>query len=39
MLVDEGLVSQQDLMLFRYAETAQETWDIIVANHRAAPPA
>jgi uncharacterized protein (TIGR00730 family) len=39
MLVDEGLISQQDLTLFRYAETAQEAWDIIAANHRAAPPA
>ena len=39
MLVDEGLISQQDRKLFRYAETAQETWDIIAANHRAAPPA
>jgi uncharacterized protein (TIGR00730 family) len=38
MLVDEGLISQQDLTLFRYAETAQEAWDIIAANHRAAPP-
>jgi uncharacterized protein (TIGR00730 family) len=39
MLVEEGLISPQDLCLFRYAETAQEAWDIILANHRAIPPA
>lgn len=39
MLVEEGLISPQDLHLFRYAETAQEAWDIILANHRAIPPA
>ena len=39
MLVDEGLISRQDLQLFLYAETAQEAWDIIQAQHRATPPA
>jgi hypothetical protein len=39
MLMEEGLISPQDLHLFRYAETAREAWDIISANHRATPPA
>lgn len=39
MLVDDGLISPQDLQLFHYAETAQEAWDIISASHGAAPPA
>jgi len=29
LLVDDGLISQQDLCLFHYAETAQEAWDLI----------
>lgn len=29
MLVDQGLISLEDLQLFKYAETAQEAWDII----------
>jgi uncharacterized protein (TIGR00730 family) len=29
MLVEEGVISQEDLELFRYAETAQEAWTII----------
>lgn len=33
LLVESGLISHQDLELFHYAETAQETWDIITANH------
>ncbi len=36
MLVEEGLIGPDDAKLFRYAETAQEAWDIIAANHR--PP-
>jgi uncharacterized protein (TIGR00730 family) len=28
-LVDNGLISQSELCLFRYAETAQEAWDLI----------
>jgi hypothetical protein len=39
MLVEEGLISPGDAKIFRYAETAQEAWDIISANHRPAPPA
>jgi hypothetical protein len=37
MLVDEGLISPQDVQLFRYAETAQEAWDIISARHPPTP--
>lgn len=32
-LVDSGLISEEDLQLFHYAETAQEAWDLIAANH------
>ncbi len=39
MLVDEGLISPQDLQLFHYAETAQEAWDIIAAHHPPTPRA
>ncbi len=28
-LVDNGLISSEDLRLFHYAETAQEAWDLI----------
>lgn len=34
MLVEDGLISREDLRLFHYAETGQEAWDIIVKNHR-----
>ncbi len=34
MLVEEGLVSPEDLTLFHYAETAREAWDLIAARHR-----
>ena len=37
MLVEEGLISQQDRQLFHYAETAQEAWDVIATNHHARP--
>jgi uncharacterized protein (TIGR00730 family) len=37
MLVDEGLISPEDLALFRYAETAQETWEIIAAARQVPP--
>jgi hypothetical protein len=39
MLVDDGLISPDDLRLFRYAETAQEAWDIIAATHPPSTPA
>jgi uncharacterized protein (TIGR00730 family) len=29
LLVECGLIAQQDLQLFHYAETAQEIWDLI----------
>lgn len=32
-LVDAGLISPEDLRLFHYAESAQEAWDIIMAQH------
>lgn len=35
-LVDCGLIAQQDLQLFHYAETAQEAWDLI-ARHNGVP--
>jgi hypothetical protein len=37
-LVENGLISQMDLQLFHYAETAQETWDLI-SRHNGVPPA
>jgi uncharacterized protein (TIGR00730 family) len=33
LLVDCGLISQHDLQLFHYAETAQEAWDLIVRHN------
>jgi uncharacterized protein (TIGR00730 family) len=33
LLVESGLICQEDLNLFHYAETAQEAWNIIWANH------
>jgi len=35
-LVENGLIKQEDLRLFRYAETAQEAWDLI-ARHNGVP--
>lgn len=32
-LVDSGLISPEDLKLFHFAETAQETWSFIMRNH------
>ncbi len=39
MLVEEGLIGPEDLHLFRYAESAQEAWDIIATNHLGHRPA
>lgn len=39
MLIEEGLIGPRDTQLFQYAETAQEAWDIIVANHGPSQPA
>ncbi|HRI39434.1 MAG TPA: TIGR00730 family Rossman fold protein [Nitrospira sp.] len=36
LLVEYGLISQTDLDLFHYAETAQEAWDLI-ARHNGVP--
>jgi uncharacterized protein (TIGR00730 family) len=35
-LVENGLIAQKDLQLFRYAETAQEAWDLI-SRHNGVP--
>lgn len=32
-LVENGFIAQQDLQLFRYAETAQEAWDLIARHN------
>ncbi len=37
-LVEAGLIGDEDLQLFHYAETAQEAWDLISKNHGVAPP-
>jgi len=37
-LVEAGLIGEEDLKLFHYAETAQEAWDLIAKNHGVAPP-
>ncbi len=37
MLVEDGLISPQDLNLFHYAETAAETWQLISTNHGVRP--
>ncbi|HKO31628.1 MAG TPA: TIGR00730 family Rossman fold protein [Nitrospiraceae bacterium] len=36
LLIENGLITQQDLQLFYYAETAQEAWDLI-ARHNGVP--
>lgn len=33
-LVEEGVIADEDRLLFHYAETAQEAWEIIAAFHR-----
>ena len=37
MLIEDGLIEQDDLRLFHYAETAQEAWDLIVRYHGVTP--
>ncbi len=37
LLVENGLISRQDLNLFHYAETAQEAWDLISRHNGVAP--
>jgi hypothetical protein len=36
-LVEAGLISEEDLALFHYAETAQEAWALIAKNHGIVP--
>jgi uncharacterized protein (TIGR00730 family) len=36
LLVENGLIGQEDLRLFHYAETAQEAWDVI-SHHNGVP--
>jgi hypothetical protein len=38
MLVDAGLIGEEDLSLFHYAETAKEAWELIARNHVVTPP-
>ncbi|MGL6044129.1 MAG: TIGR00730 family Rossman fold protein [Sandaracinobacteroides sp.] len=33
-LADEGVISQADLSLFRFVETAEEAWEIVCAGNR-----
>jgi hypothetical protein len=33
MLVEEGLIGEEELQFFHYAETAQEAWDLIWRHH------
>jgi len=33
LLVESGFIAQQDLQLFQYAETGQETWDLIARHN------
>ena len=37
MLIEDGLIGQDDLRLFHYAETAQEAWELIVRYHGVTP--
>ena len=37
-LVETGLIGDEDLKLFHYAETAQEAWDLISKHHGVSPP-
>ncbi|MSQ77571.1 MAG: TIGR00730 family Rossman fold protein [Nitrospiraceae bacterium] len=37
-LVEAGLIGDEDLKLFHYAETAQEAWDLVSKNHGVASP-
>jgi uncharacterized protein (TIGR00730 family) len=37
MLIEDGLIGQDDQRLFHYAETAQEAWELIVRYHGVTP--
>ncbi len=38
LLVEYGLIAQQDLELFHYAETAQQAWDLIARHNGVTSP-
>ncbi|WP_455244004.1 LOG family protein [Petrachloros mirabilis] len=38
LLVDSGLIAQEDLQLFRFAETAQEAWNLIRSHNGVSTP-
>ncbi|MFN3681864.1 MAG: TIGR00730 family Rossman fold protein [Nitrospira sp.] len=38
LLVDNGLIAEDDLQLFHYAETAQEAWELIARQNGVLPP-
>ena len=37
MLIDGGLIGEEEMGLFHYAETAQEAWDLISRHHGTVP--
>ena len=37
LLVEEGLIGEEELHLFHYAETAQEAWELIERHHGVPP--
>jgi uncharacterized protein (TIGR00730 family) len=37
MLIDDGLIEEEDLRLFHYAETAKEAWELIGRHHGVTP--
>jgi hypothetical protein len=37
MLVEEGLIGEEELRFFHYAETAQEAWELIWRHHGVTP--
>jgi len=37
LLVETGMISAKDLILFHYAETAEEAWDLICRHHSLEP--
>ena len=37
LLVEEGLIGEEELRLFHYAETAQEAWELIGRHHGVTP--
>jgi uncharacterized protein (TIGR00730 family) len=37
LLVEEGLIGEEELHLFHYAETAQEAWEVIGRHHGVTP--